>query len=370
MVITELDVGGAEKAFVRIATGLKQKHWKIHVVSLRDPGPLAATLQQNAISVTALHCGGFLDLRAITRLRTVLNTIHPTAILSFLHQANIVSRLAGRLAHVPLCISGVRVADRRLSVTLSEQLTRPWTDHYIAVSEAVGQVHKTLCDIPENRISAIRNGVDFEELDAFSPTSRSLLNLQSQDFVILCAGRLTPQKNPQLVLQAFQQLLARSTPLPHPPKLIFAGEGPLRESLQQSVQRAGLEQDVRFAGWRADLPGLMKAANVLVLASEWEGLPNVIAEAQAVGLPVISSRADGCTELITPGITGQLFDCSDVNALVQLLSAQLHDATKAQQMARTAASFVRTHLTWQSCIDQYDTLLQRLINHNTKISPR
>lgn len=370
MVITELDVGGAEKAFVRIAIGLKQKHWKIHVVSLRDPGPLAATLQQHAIPVTALHCGGFLDLRAIPRLRTVLNTLHPTVILSFLHQANIVSRIAGRLAHVPLCISGVRVADRRLSVTLSEQLTRPWSDHYIAVSEAVSHAHKALCDIPENRISTIRNGVDFEELDAFPPANRGLLNLQPTDFVILCAGRLTPQKNPQLVLQAFQQLLAHSSKLPRPPKLIFVGEGPLRASLQQSVQRAGLEQEVRFTGWRADLPGLMKAANVLVLASEWEGLPNVIAEAQAVGLPVISSRADGCTELITAGVTGQLFDCRDVNALVQLLSAQLHDPTASLQMARTAASFVRTQLTWQSCIDQYDTLLKRLISHNTNVSSR
>ena len=361
MVITELDIGGAEKAFVRIACGLKQKNWDIRVVSLRDKGPLTAALENEGLPVTALHCGVAFNQRAIYRLYRVLAADRPHAILSFLHQANLVSRLAGSLAGVSCAVSGVRVADRRLAVAISERLTRPCTDHYIAVSQAVRNVHQALCGISPNRISVIRNGVDFTAIDGYPPVSRGSLNLHPEDFVILCAGRLTPQKSPQHVLAAFIELHARQSKFGQPVKLVFTGDGPLLEELQQRVHAAGLQDFVLFTGWRADLIGIMKAANVLVLASQWEGLPNVLIEAQTAGLPVISSRADGCAEIVSHGVTGQLFTHGNLTELVSLLTEQIHNPTHASLMASTARESVRTLFSWQHCIDQYDTLMRRLI---------
>ena len=361
MVITELDIGGAEKAFVRIACGLKLKNWDVRVISLRDQGPLAAALENEGVPVTALRCGGAFDLRAILRLYRILAADPPQAILSFLHQANLVSRLAGSLAGVSCAVSGVRVADRRLAVAISERLTRPCTDHYVAVSQAVRNLHQALCGISQNRISVIRNGVDFTAIDEYPPVSRGALNLHPEDFVILCAGRLTPQKSPQHVLAAFLELHARQSEFRKPVKLIFTGDGPLLEELQKQVQATGLQDFVLFTGWRADLIGLMKAANVLVLASQWEGLPNVLIEAQAAGLPVISSRADGCAEIVSHDVTGQLFTHGNLTELVSLLTEHINNPAHASQMANTARESVRTLFSWQNCIDQYDILLRRLI---------
>lgn len=362
MIITELDIGGAEKAFVRIACGLKHKHWDVRVVSLRDKGPLTESLENEGLPVTALHCGGALDFRALFRLYRVLAADPPHAILSFLHQANIVSRLAGSLAGVPRTVSGVRVADRRLSVAISERLTRPCTDHYVGVSQAVRNAHQGLCGISPNRFSVIRNGVDFTAIDEYPRTCRNSLNLQPEDFVILCAGRLTPQKSPHHALAAFVELHSRQSEFRQPVKLIFTGDGPLLEELQQNVIAAGLQDFVLFTGWRADVIGIMKAANVLVLASQWEGLPNVLLEAQAAGLPVLSSRADGCAEVVSHGITGQLFTHGNLRELVSLLAELLNNPTVANQMAHTARETVRTQFSWQHCIDQYDNLLRRLIS--------
>ena len=69
MAVTELDVGGAERAFVKIAIGLKSRGWAVNVISLRDAGPLAESLLQAGISVEALQCGGFADFRAINRMK-------------------------------------------------------------------------------------------------------------------------------------------------------------------------------------------------------------------------------------------------------------------------------------------------------------
>ena len=105
--ITELDPGGAERALVRIAVGLRELGWEVNVVSLRDAGSLASPLRAADIPVRALECGGFLDIRAVLRLRQVLKEQQTRLLVCFLHQANIVGRIAGRLAGVPVVVSGI-----------------------------------------------------------------------------------------------------------------------------------------------------------------------------------------------------------------------------------------------------------------------
>ena len=124
MAITELDVGGAERAFVQIAIGLKSRGWDVNVISLRDAGPLAETLRQAGIQVDALHCGGPADFRAIGRMKHALQKNLPAVLLTFLHQANMVGRIAAKRANVKNVICGVRVADRRWSVRIPEMLTK------------------------------------------------------------------------------------------------------------------------------------------------------------------------------------------------------------------------------------------------------
>ena len=360
MVITELDVGGAEKAFVRVATGLKNLGWDVRVVSLRDAGPLATPLQAADIEVTALQAGGLLDACAIWRLRRELLRWPADVLLTFLHQANLVGRIAGRLAGVRRIVCGIRVADRRLIVRLPERLTKCLVDHYVAVSQSVGDLHRKICHIDDERMMIIPNGVDLEAIDSAAPAIRSEMGCEPDDQVILCVGRLTQQKAPLDVLAAFHLMLSRFPELKTRARLLFIGEGELRSKLQGRVDELGLQSSVQLPGWRPDVWRLMKSANALVLASHWEGLPNVILEAQASGLPVVATAVDGSLELIHDQLTGRLVPRGDINAMAHALGEILQNNAVASLMTRNARNHVAEHHRWSTCIDQYDGLLRAL----------
>jgi starch synthase (maltosyl-transferring) len=123
-----------------------------------------------------------------------------------------------------------------------------------------------------------------------------------------------------------------------------------------------LEDVVKFTGWRSDAASLIRMADVLVLASRWEGLPNVILEAQAAGTPVIASAVDGCLDLVDDQLTGRLFEPGNAERLATGLLMQITQPHKAARMAHEARQQIRRQCSWDVCIDSYDQLLQRLLS--------
>lgn len=356
MVITELDIGGAEKAFARVAIGLKARGWDVYVVSVRDAGPVALDLRQAGIEVAALNCRGVLDLRAIWRMKSHLQHVAPSIVLSFLHQANLVSRLAARLAGVGKTVSGIRVADRRWLVTFPDRMTSGLVSKYVAVSQTVAKVHAECCRLAEHPI-VIPNGVDIDAITAASVADRSVMGCDANDVIILSVGRLSIQKAPLAALTGFQRLLSQTPPdLAKRLRLVFVGDGPMRGELQQEVSKRKLDAHVRLIGWRADVWSLMKASDVLLLASSWEGLPNVIMEAQAARLAVVASNIDGNSELIQHGQTGRLFEVGNTNELTQQLLDTITHTDQTRTMTNAAFQFIQSW-TWDEAIQKYDQLL-------------
>ena len=376
MAITELDVGGAERAFVQIAMGLKSHGWIVRVISLRDAGPLAEPLRQAGIIVEALHCGGPADFRAIHRMKLALLKNPPSVLLTFLHQANIVGRLPAQRAGVKTVVCGVRVADRRWAVRIPEWLTRRHVTHYVAVSRSVAEVHRDVCGIAADRIDTIYNGVDLKNIESAVAVSRSELRCRDNDQVILCVGRLSLQKAPLDVVAAFDAL-RQMDPSGHAHrKLVFVGDGPLQSAVENQIREKRLQDHVHLRGWRSDVASVMKAATVLVLASKWEGLPNVILEAQAAGLPVVASAVDGCLEVIDDGQTGRLFPPGDTQGLAQILhellgsndgSINAQNETRAR-LVKNAHAFV-ARFSWEKCVAEYDALLRKLQSAESVPSP-
>jgi starch synthase (maltosyl-transferring) len=103
----------------------------------------------------------------------------------------------------------------------------------------------------------------------------------------------------------------------------------------------------------------MKTADVLVLASHWEGLPNVLLEAMAARLPVIASNVDGTSELLTDGVTGRVFPAGDVSRLAELLAVARRSPESSATMAVAARALVEAKFRWDVCIAAYDELLRR-----------
>ncbi len=350
--INELDPGGAEKALVRVAAGLLAKDWQVNVVSLRDLGALAEPLVLEGIPVVALGCGGLLDVRAIFRLRRVLRQQRPDVLVCFLHQANIVGRISGWLARVPTVVSGIRVADRRSWVVWTDRITRGLSRHYVAVSRHVADVHAALCRIPRDRVTVIPNGVDVPEIQPL-PADR-----EDSQFRILFVGRLTRQKRPQSLIRA---VAALPEGLRDRTVLDLLGDGELRAELQNQIDSLGLADRIRLHGQQSDVPDWMVQSDVLVLPSEWEGLPNVILEAMARGLPVIATAVDGVSEIIEHEQTGWMVPPGNVSALAESLAMVSADEDLRNVVANRAFDAVRQRFRWDKTIDAFDELLSGLV---------
>jgi glycosyltransferase involved in cell wall biosynthesis len=288
-------------------------------------------------------------------------------LLTFLNQANIVGRLAAKRAGVTAVVSGIRVADRRPIVRIPEVMTRQLVTRYVAVSRSVADVHCRLCGIETDRMDVIYNGVDLPGIDGATAIPRSELGCKDDDQLILCVGRLSEQKAPLSIIEAFDEL-RRLDPIGcSRRKLLFHGDGPLRRTLEKQIRNNQLENHVSLLGWRSDVASVMKSATVLVLASKWEGLPNVILEAQAAGLPVVASAVDGCLELIDDGRTGRLFPTGDsrklAHVLLELLGSHGDSGSAAEQLRTRLANNARLFaagFSWEKCVEQYDTLLRKL----------
>ncbi|MEZ6059767.1 MAG: glycosyltransferase [Planctomycetaceae bacterium] len=351
--ITELDPGGAEKALVRIAVGLKDLGWDVSVVSLRDAGVMAQPLHAAGIPVTALKCGWFGDVRAVYRLTRHLIASPPEILLCFLHQANIVGRIVGRWLKLPRVVSGIRVADSRRWIIWSDRLTRRLVDHYVAVSDAVAELHSRLCGIPSSKISAIPNGVDLPA----EPSRRVVLGSPSS-FRILYVGRLTAQKSPQTLVEAFCRL---SDGVRTATTLDFIGDGPQRSAMTRLIQQRGLSDRVRLLGHRDDVADFLQAADLLVLPSIWEGLPNVVLEAMAHRLPVVASDVDGVRDLIRDKDTGWLVPPGQPDDLAATITQVLQSPQLRAEVAENAFAMVKENFTWDAAIRKYDGLLCRLM---------
>jgi starch synthase (maltosyl-transferring) len=354
--ITELDVGGAEKALVRIVTGLAQMGWDIDVVSLRDLGPLAQDLETHRIPVKALGCGGILDLRAIVRLYRHLRQRKPSIVVGFLHQANLVSRIAARFAGVGRVVSGIRVADRRRVVIWPDAFTKRLVDHYVAVSQSVADCHAALCGIDSSRISAITNGVDPWPESAFG--LRSAAADSGPRHSILFVGRLVEQKAPLDLIDAFCRLpesLQRVT------EVHLLGDGPLRPALEAKIRQKGLSESVRLHGRVDDVHEFLRRTDLFVLPSRWEGLPNALLEAMAAGVTVVATAVDGVQEIIEDGVTGWLVPADNSERLALAIEQALNSAEDRMRLADNAQHIVSERFTWGQTVTQFDQLLRRLI---------
>ena len=129
--------------------------------------------------------------------------------------------------------------------------------------------------------------------------------------------------------------------------------------LKSKVLKNGLGENIRFLGWREDMHALMKAADVMVLATHTEGLPRVVQEAILLECPVISTHVGGIPDLITDGVTGLLAKADDARSLAEKLCRVIDDPDNTERMARQALMHYRTHFTRAKQIDGFRSAVER-----------
>lgn len=360
--ITELDHGGAERALVRIVTGLDRSLWEPLVISLSDRGPLTEPLESAGIPVTAIGAGRVRSpgglWRATVGLTRCLKEQQPAVLQTFLFHANIAGRLAARRAGVPVVVSGIRVAEKRGRWRLTlDRLTDRFVSRHVCVSQPVADFSIQESGLPPSKVVVIPNGVDVERFAAAEPADLSQFGINPDARTILSVGRLDNQKNPLGLLRSFAAI-AEAHPRAH---LLYVGHGPDEQSLRAGIADAKLASRVHIAGWQADVPGIMKACDLFVLASKWEGMPNVLLEAGAAGIPIVSTRVEGAEEIITSSESGVLVGISQKGELAAAMIDSLGDSQAAAQRAGRLQHEILKRFTWELVVQSYSTLYESLV---------
>ena len=318
---------------MRLALWLRAQGEEVGLLSILPTAAFAEELA--AAGVPIAHVNLHPRLRSVTAMVSgwrILRASRPDVLVSFGFQANMLGRVAGALAGVPVRISSLR--NERFGGRGRELLTRA-TSFLAATtttnSERAAAAFVRRGVVPADRLAVIPNVVDRDAVEAAAgerESARRELGCEEGNFVWLAMGRLHPQKDYPTLLAAFSRLVAD-----HPEaRLRIAGEGRLYGELLELVEELGLTETVELLGLRADAPRLLAAADALVLSSAWEGLPNVVMEAMVAGLPVVATAVGGVPELVDDGRTGRLVPPGDVAALARAIG----EVTVADPSVRAA----------------------------------
>jgi glycosyltransferase involved in cell wall biosynthesis len=332
--ITGLERGGAELQLLHLARALRARQWDVTVFALRT-GPLAAE---------------FNDIPVHTFLPGPLLRFRPHILHAHLFHANIAARLARLFLPIPIVISTVHSlaetshrSDNIRHRDLLYRITDPLTDATVFVSQAVADRYRAA----KSRV--IPNGIDTER---FRPDperrarTRAALGID-REFAWLAAGRLMWKKNYPLMLEALAQ---QPNAL-----LLIAGEGADEARLRELAP-----PNARFLGPRTDMPDLMNGADAFVLSSAVEGLPTVLLEAAASGLPCVATAVGGVPEAVLEGRTGYLVPPSDARALAAAMSQLAAEDRGA--MSRAAREHAVEHFDLRVVVQQWERLYRELLD--------
>jgi glycosyltransferase involved in cell wall biosynthesis len=317
-VITGFDTGGAERVLLRTVRRLDPTHFESLIVSLRGRGPLSEEAERSGAETIHLGMGRRPGPVTLWRLAKLLRDRKVDIVHAYLYDASVAARVAGRWARVPVVLTSTRAPLEYLPryAWWLDRVTARWCQRIIAVSEHTADVSVRVEGLPRHKLVVIPNGVDLQRFAPRDlPAAKGRWGLAEDAFVVASVGRLSQEKGHAYLLQA---LAAARTAIPSIVCLI-AGDGPLRHSLQSQVRTLGLENVCRFLGDVPDIEAIFAAADVTVLSSLFEGMPNAVLEAMAMGCPVIASAVGGAVELVRPGETGSLVPPGDPGALAVAL---------------------------------------------------
>jgi len=330
MVINDLQKAGAETQLVRLVLGLDPVGYEVRIVLLKTEDHFAAELDTAGVVVEALHRRGPADIDVVRRLARAIRRFDPDLVHSWLFLANLLTVLATRLVRVPAVVLSQRSCyDATLSPFWRRvaRLSHRFADRVIVNSEAALR-EELAAGVPRHLLVHVPNGITVPAMPA--QANRQALGMPAGPLVV-CVAQLSHEKGHQHLLDAWPDVAAR---FPNA-RLALVGDGPLRPRLESRSRELGLAASVVFTGFQEATPWLA-AADIVVLPSVTEGMPNAVLEAMALGRPVVATRVGGVPELVEEGETGILVPPNDPSSLAAALCRLIEDPARATRLGNAA----------------------------------
>ncbi|MBT5570938.1 MAG: glycosyltransferase [Alphaproteobacteria bacterium] len=376
IVIGSLQVGGAERQIAQTVPRLDPTRWQIDLVTLSRPGPLAADLERAGFRVWSPPLANRISRSGpLIRLLRALITVpwlwfwflrkRPSIAHFILPEAYLIGGICAVLSGQSRMLMSRRslahYQDRHPFLARIERWLHKRMSLVIANSEAI---RRDLLNegIPEHRTQVILNGVD---TDAIRPDEnrgnelRQSLDIPSESLVLMIVANLIPYKGHADLIEALGSI--RET-LPDGWQLLCVGrDDGIGNALQAQSTQAGLSAHIQFLGSRSDIPTLLNVADISLLCSHEEGLPNAVIEAMAAGVPTIATEVGGTGEIIDHKVTGMLVPPRNPGVLAQSILELVQDTARRETMGKAARAEIESTYGLDICARAYDDLYQHVM---------
>lgn len=361
-------IGGAEMQVANLAKALQGRGWTMTVVSMLPEGDeLAEELRRCGVNVVTLDMQkGKARPAAIWKLAKILRTLKPEVLHAHMVEANLLARMTRLFVRVPVLVSSAHsIQEGGRLYDLAYRFTDGLGDVTTNVSAAATARYARDGLAPQQRLRVMYNGIDtngFQPNEASRREMRRTLGI-ADEFVWLAIGNLRKPKDYPNMLRAFAGL--RRT------RLLIAGQGELRPQLEQLADELGLAGRVRFCGFCRNTEQLLNAADGYVLSSVFEGLPLVLLEAAATGLPIVATDVGGNAEIVLDGKTGFLVPASDSISLQNAMQTVMADPEpKQRRMGLAGRRFVAERFDMSPVVDAWESLYCEFLAKRNMSTPR
>lgn len=352
--------GGAETIYAQVALGLDRARWR-SVLAVPERDWLYHELERGGGSPRLLEARGSFNVRLLGAILRLVRRERVSLIHAHLFASGVYASLAGRLAGVPVvCTLHGRVdvehGDPYLGAKLRILDSR--RNRVVFVSDSLRRWYADTAPLRLAQMHVLHNGIDAA---AFAPGRdaglRAELGLAEGEILVGAVGNIRPAKDYATLLQAVALLRGKAIP-----RLRFvivgAGGNDLERALVLERARLGLEDSVAFAGFREDVPAVLRALDIYVSSSSSEGFSLTTVQAMACGLPVLATRCGGPEEIVEDGATGLLVGPSSAVELANGIARLAADGPLRARLARAARAAVETRFALPRMVMGYERIYE------------
>jgi len=317
--------------------------FEIAVCSLRAPEPAIEVFRAAGIEVTFLAKGKF-DPTTLSALMALIDREKPDLLHLHGYGATTFGRLAGFLKGVPRLVhQHSPLPNQPVYQTIADFVLAPMTTRAVAVSESVRDFMVRKRHVAPELIETFFVGVPIDDFrlpdDDVLAATRSELDICADNRVVATVGRLDTAKGQVYLLEAARRVLDQ---LPTA-RFLIVGDGPDADMLQGRAAALGIEQGVRFTGYRSDVPAILGISDVVAMPSLWEGKPIALLEAMNLGKPTVGTPAVLSEDVMSAGDVGLTVPFRDSAALAEKLLVLLRDPALAHEMGARAKTRARAY---------------------------
>lgn len=367
--INRMDVGGSQTHLLQVFNLLDRRRFDPVLYCLSGEGALLEAVRETGVRVVRAGVRtGFRSPRvipAVLRLAWMFRQESADIVHNYLLRANAVGSVAARLAGVPLVLASKRGCHEMRGWELrGAQLGNALSDCVTTNAEAVRQfVHQDeSCAL--DKMVVIPSGID---TDRFQPPAgggdKTRLGLRPGDPVVGVVTRMRVRKGVEEFIEAMIQVRRE-----HPgAQAVIVGEVELDDDMRTRVAEAGMADDLHLLGRRSDMPEVLAAFDLFVLASHDEGMSNAILEAMAMEKPVVATDVGGTGEVVREGVSGRLVPPRVVEPLARAIAEVLADPDGMREMGRAGRAIVVEGFSARSMVRQMEALYEKLVRQRSGV---